>query len=152
MTNFPLRGRERIPREAKFYDALRCPRPLSPGRKRGRTVRPPESEEGDHTMIIGNFKRTGDGFTGTIRTLTISAEAQFEPAEKTSDKSPDYRLTVGATEIGAAWKDTSEAGNAYLSVSIDDPSLPAPIRCALVKTSIEKSYSLLWERKKPRRD
>lgn len=103
-------------------------------------------------MIIGNFKRAGETFTGTIRTLTISAEAAFEPTTKTSDKSPDYRLTVGNAEIGAAWKDTSEAGNTYLSVQLDDPSLPAPIRGALVKAGVEKSYNLLWERKKPRRD
>jgi uncharacterized protein (DUF736 family) len=104
-------------------------------------------------MIIGNFKRSGDGFTGTIRTLTLSAEAQIQPAEKSNDKSPDYRLTIGATDIGAAWKQTSETtGNAYLSVQFDDPSFPAPIRCALVKAGAEKSYSLLWDRPRKRRD
>jgi uncharacterized protein (DUF736 family) len=100
-------------------------------------------------MIIGNFKHAGDTYAGTIRTLTFKIDAVFNPIGKKGEKSPDYRITTGDTEIGAAWKETSEGGKAYLSVQLDSPSLPAPIKCALVKTGAEYGHSLVWDR--PRR-
>ena len=39
-------------------------------------------------------------------------------------------------------------GNAYLSVRLDDPCLPAPIQCALVKT--EDGHRLAWDRPRQR--
>ncbi len=101
-------------------------------------------------MIIGNFKPAGSTFAGTIKTLTLKVDAVFEPIEKKNDKSPDYRVTTGTTEIGVAWKETSEAGKAYLSVQLDDPSLAAPIKCALLKTGVEHGYSLVWDRSRRR--
>lgn len=102
-------------------------------------------------MIIGHFNKTDDKrFTGVIRTLTLTTEAVFEPnAEKKGEKSPDFRITAGDADIGGAWLEKSEAGNAYLSVRIDDPALPAPISCALLKSGIEHGYQLVWDR--PRR-
>ena len=104
-------------------------------------------------MLLGNFKKTEtNGFRGSIRTLTLNLELAFEPnTEKKGDKSPDYRVTTGDLEIGAAWKKTSEGGSAYLSVTLDDPALPAPIDCALVKTSSEHGYGLVWERRRKAR-
>ena len=57
---------------------------------------------------------------------------------------------TGNTDIGVAWKKTSEAGNAYLSVQLDDPALAAPILCRLVKTGAEQSHTLVWERPRKR--
>ena len=99
-------------------------------------------------MFIGNFKSAGNSYSGVIQTLTFKVEAVFEPIEKKSAKSPDYRVTTGKTDIGVAWKETSEAGNAYLSVRLDDPCLPAPIQCALVKT--EDGHRLAWDRPRQR--
>ena len=101
-------------------------------------------------MLLGNFKKTEtNGFRGSIRTLTLNLELAFEPnTEKKTDKAPDYRVTAGDLEIGAAWKKESEAGNAYLSVTLDDPALPAPIDCAMVKSGIEHGYNLVWERRR----
>ena len=101
-------------------------------------------------MIIGNFKPAGDTYFGTIRALTFTTEAVFEPIERKTDKSPDYRVTNGNTEIGAAWKETSKADNAYLSVLLDDPSLPASVQCALVKTDTTGDYNLVWTRSRRR--
>ena len=70
-------------------------------------------------MFIGNFKLVGDNFTGVIKTLTFKTDAVFEPIEKKSEKAPDCRATNGNTDIGVAWKKTSEAGNAYLSVQLE---------------------------------
>src|ERR1700686_1639539 len=102
-------------------------------------------------MFIGNFKPAGDSYAGVIKTLTFKTEAVFEPIEKKSEKSPDYRVTTGPTDIGVAWKKTSEAGNAYLSVRLDDPTLPSSVSCALVKTGIEHSFTLVWEPPRKRR-
>ena len=99
-------------------------------------------------MFIGNFRPVGDNYTGVIKTLTFKIDAVFETIEKKSEKAPDYRLTTGNTDIGVAWKKTSEAGNAYLSVQLDDPALPAPIQCRLVKTGVEQSHALVWERQR----
>ena len=101
-------------------------------------------------MIIGNFKTTDDGYSGIIKTLTFTTEAVFEPTGKRSEQSPDSRITNGDTEIGVAWKKTSEAGNAYLSVRLDGPALPESVSCALVKTGIEHSFTLVWERPRKR--
>ncbi len=108
-----------------------------------------QTTKGDHLMIIGNFKLADDSYVGTIQTLAFTTEAVFEPADKKTDQSPDYRVTTGSTEIGVAWKETSKASNAYLSVQLDSPTLAAPIKCALVKTGAEQGYSLVWDR--PRR-
>jgi len=45
---------------------------------------------------IGNFTKSGDRYTGAIRTLTLNVKAQIAPAEKENDKAPDYRVFSGA--------------------------------------------------------
>jgi uncharacterized protein (DUF736 family) len=104
-------------------------------------------------MLLGHFTKTDtNGLRGTIRTLTLNLEVAFEPiADRKGDKMPDYRVTAGDIEIGAAWKKNSEAGNAYLSVSLDDPTFPATLSCAMVKTGAEHGYSLVWERRRKRK-
>jgi uncharacterized protein (DUF736 family) len=102
--------------------------------------------------IIGNFKATENGFTGTIETLTLKAEVEFEKVErKSSEKAPDFRIFTKKSgyEIGAAWETTShETGAHYLSVKLDDPSFAAPIQCRMVKTGAELGHSLLWDRRR----
>jgi uncharacterized protein (DUF736 family) len=101
-------------------------------------------------MLLGTFKKTdSNGFSGTIRTLTLTLDLAFEPnREKKRDKAPDFRVSAGELEIGAAWKKESEAGTAYLSVTLDDPAFAAPIDCAMVKSGIEHGYNLVWERRR----
>jgi uncharacterized protein (DUF736 family) len=104
-------------------------------------------------MIIGHFQKTDDGFSGSIRTLTLSAEVVFQPpVGDKKDKAPDYRVSAGGVIIGAAWKEQSGAGNPYLSVHLDDPGFAGSIRCALVKSGVEKSYNLVWERQRKRQE
>jgi len=100
--------------------------------------------------IIGNFtKQENGGFSGSIKTLTASIWATFDPIARRGDKSPDYRIFTGLVEIGAAWEPTSE-GASFLSVRLDDPSFAAPINCRLIKTGVEHGYSLIWERDRKR--
>jgi uncharacterized protein (DUF736 family) len=83
---------------------------------------------------IGTFTASNNGFTGSVKTLTLNVKATFVATENENDKSPDYRILAGATEFGAAWKKTApETDREYLSVKLDDPSFPAPIYASLVK-------------------
>ena len=96
---------------------------------------------------IGTFTKSGDTFTGTVKTLSINAKATIKAADKTSDKAPDYRAYAGSIELGAAWKKTSKEDRAYISVKLDDPSFPAPIYATLVEGEEAGSYSLSWSRR-----
>jgi uncharacterized protein (DUF736 family) len=83
---------------------------------------------------IGTFTAQGDGYTGSIKTLTLNVKAAvLRPNEKSDDKAPDFRIFSGQTEFGAAWKKTSRENRDYLSVKLDDPSFPAPIYASLVE-------------------
>lgn len=94
---------------------------------------------------IGTFTKSGDGFTGAVSTLTLNVKVQVRPAEKASEKAPDYRIFSGRAEIGAAWKKTSNEGREYLSMKLDDPSLPAPILANLFEME-GGEYELIWSR------
>jgi uncharacterized protein (DUF736 family) len=96
---------------------------------------------------IGAFTKSHDGFSGTVRTLTISINAQLKPADRENDKGPDFRVYVGPTEVGAVWKKISNAGREYLSVKLDDPIFPAPIYASLVEVQGENGYALIWSRR-----
>ena len=96
---------------------------------------------------IGSFAKHEDGsISGAIKTLTLNVKtAQFRPAEKDNDKAPDFRIFAGRAEIGAAWKKTSNEGRDYLSVKLDDPSLPAPILANLFEME-GGEFELIWSR------
>ena len=100
---------------------------------------------------IGTFTSTENGFTGSIRTLTLNVKARITRVENPSDKGPQFRIFAGSVELGAAWqKRSNESDRDYLSVKIDDPSLPAPIYATLTAVEGEDGYQLIWSR--PNRD
>ena len=107
---------------------------------------------------IGQFTRDETGcFTGRIHTFTLDRELTMLPAEHSdTDNVPDYRVHRGADdgpEIGAAWKRTGEKAGEYLSVLLDDPALPQPIRANLFRDDdAGSSWSLHWSRPRPRED
>jgi len=73
---------------------------------------------------IGIFTADKDGFTGTLRTLTLTVKVKFIQNDKTSENAPGYRIqTANGLEVGAAWKKISQAERPYLSASLDDPSV-----------------------------
>ena len=97
---------------------------------------------------IGTFTASDDGYTGMIKTVTLSIKAKFQASAKDNNKAPDYRIFAGATEFGAAWKKTARDNDReYLSVKLDDPSFPAPIYASLVRSESEEDYSLIWSRR-----
>ena len=105
--------------------------------------------EGNHDWAtIGSFSRTETGYSGSVKTLTLNVKSvKFVAAEGDNEKGPDYRVIAAGTEFGAAWKKTSDKGNDYLSVKLDDPSFPAPIYASLVATDTEGEFALIWSRR-----
>ena len=95
---------------------------------------------------IGSFTAAENGYTGSVKTLTLNVKAKFVATEKENDKAPDYRIFAGTTEFGAAWKKTArETEREYLSVKLDDPSFPAPIYASLVKGEGDDGFlPLIW--------
>ena len=85
---------------------------------------------------IGTFSRTENGYSGSVKTLTLNVKSvKFVAAEGDNEKGPDYRVIAAGTEFGAAWKKTSDKGNDYLSVKLDDPSMRSSTRSRRARTS-----------------
>jgi uncharacterized protein (DUF736 family) len=99
--------------------------------------------------IIGTFTAADNGYTGSVKTLTLNVKVKFVATEKDNDKAPDFRIFSGVTECGAVWKKTvRDSDREYLSVKLDDPSFPAPIYASLVKGEGDDcSFALIWSRR-----
>jgi uncharacterized protein (DUF736 family) len=97
---------------------------------------------------IGNFKKAGTGFSGSIMTLSVQAKnVRIIPEEhRSSDNAPSHRVMIGAACIGAAWTKASNEGREYLGLKLDDPSFTAPIYANLFETQSGESYDLIWSR------
>lgn len=95
---------------------------------------------------IGSFTKHDQGFNGTLQTLAFNVKVKIVAIAKDNDKSPDYRVLAGSSEIGAAWKRQSNGNKEYLSVKLDDPSFPAPVNARLVETD-NGTALLYWSRR-----
>jgi uncharacterized protein (DUF736 family) len=110
-----------------------------------------ETEKDTTMATIGTFTSTGNGFTGTVRTLALNAKAKLVRVENPSDKGPHFRIFAGNVELGAAWQKTArDTERDYLSVKLDDPSFPAPIYATLIEVEGQEGLQLIWSR--PSRD
>ncbi len=102
--------------------------------------------------VIGRFTPSKDGgWIGTIRTLTIDVKARFVPNDnRDSENAPVFRIFVGTSELGAAWRQrtTGENSREYLSVKLDDPSLPEGISAALFEAEDGSGAQLFWSRRR----
>ncbi len=103
---------------------------------------------------IGTFKKSGNGYTGDITTLSVQAKGVRVTAEenRSNDNAPTHRVFVGKAEIGAAWTKRSNEGRDYLSVKLDDPSFTAPIYANLFDDEGAETYSLIWSRPNGKRN
>lgn len=104
---------------------------------------------------IGRFEPREQGFAGHIHTLTLSFDLAIVPNRSADTvNAPDYRLHQGTEDgpgIGAAWKRSSEKAGEYLSVLLDGPALPRPIRASLFcDDEAGALWSLHWGRQKQR--
>ena len=103
---------------------------------------------------IGTFKKSGNGYTGDITTLSVQAKGVRVTTEedRSNDNAPTHRVFVGKAEIGAAWTKRSNEGRDYLSVKLDDPSFTAPIYANLFDDEGAETYSLIWSRPNGKRN
>jgi uncharacterized protein (DUF736 family) len=99
-------------------------------------------------ITIGTFTKTETGFTGTIKTLSLHVKVKIVPATNKGERQPDYRIFAGSVELGACWKKVSDtSGRDYLSVSLDDPSFPAPLYAMLFESEDgDGTANLVWSR------
>jgi len=96
---------------------------------------------------IGTFAKAEDGtLNGFIKTLQLNTKAKFVPLDPTSEGAPHFRIFAGNVEIGAAWKKVSQQDRPYVSVKLDDPSLPAPIFASLHEDDQPGQFSMIWTR------
>jgi uncharacterized protein (DUF736 family) len=97
---------------------------------------------------IGFFKKVGGEFQGRIVTLSLQAKnVRLVPEENlANDNAPNYRVFVGAIEIGAAWNKRSNEGRDYISVKLDDPSFAQPIYANLFEDDDHQGHTLIWSR------
>lgn len=102
-------------------------------------------------LIIGEFTKAEQGFTGRIVTLAINANLTLQPnGDKEKDSHPDYIVLHGKTEIGVAWDRNDDRGD-YVSLAFEEPSL-APGYYTLAKSSKGVSaYDLLYRKPMPER-
>jgi uncharacterized protein (DUF736 family) len=99
---------------------------------------------------IANLAKQKDGsIAGTLLNPSHNgAKIVFTPIEK-KGKGPEFRVTIGAYEAGAAWKRETET-KTYYSVVLDEPNFSRPIYCALFKSP--EGYVLLWDRPKAKKN
>ncbi|MFJ7440864.1 DUF736 domain-containing protein [Methylorubrum thiocyanatum] len=102
---------------------------------------------------IGTFTRTENGFTGDITTLTIQAKkVAIVEESRGGENAPTHRIFFGKAEIGAGWARRSNEGRDYISLKIDDPSLPAPLFAGLFAEEDGPTFSVIWSRPTPKSD
>jgi len=106
---------------------------------------------------IGQFTRTPGGYSGRLRTLWFGCELTFVTADNAdSDNAPAYRVHLGdedGPEVGAGWKHSGERAGTFISVVLDDPAFPLPIRARLFQSDEDgRDWGLHWTRPKKRDD
>jgi uncharacterized protein (DUF736 family) len=53
-------------------------------------------------ITLGTFTKLDDGvFSGTLKTLNVTAALTIVPVDKMSDNAPDHRVYAGQAEDGA---------------------------------------------------
>ncbi|MEQ9153507.1 MAG: DUF736 domain-containing protein [Parvibaculum sp.] len=72
---------------------------------------------------IGYVRKNGEGFTGTLKTLSINAPIEIRHnASPASDKAPDYLVYSGNVELGAGFTRTGRtSGKEYVSIKLEAP-------------------------------
>lgn len=109
---------------------------------------------------IGQFTRLRGIYTGTIRTLMFDRHIVLVPTNQPDVQGqPHYSIHIkdaDGPEVGVAWKRTGERAGEFISLALDDPTLPAPIRANLFQRDTDKKeWVLIWKRegnRQPRAD
>src|SRR3546814_20570571 len=93
--------------------------------------------------------RISDWSSDVCSSDLLNIKVKLVPNDKgSSENAPDFRLQAAGHDIGAAWNKTSEAGREYKSVTLDDPSFPAPVYARLCEgeNGTQARKSVGWEK------
>ncbi|HTT80788.1 MAG TPA: DUF736 domain-containing protein [Stellaceae bacterium] len=104
-------------------------------------------------ITLGTFTKQDNGtFTGTLKTLNVTAAISIVPVDKRSDNAPDFRVYAGSRyEVGAGWSQVAKtSGETYVNLKIAAPEFgPNWVRCRLVKLENPAedgaTHIALWE-------
>ena len=104
-------------------------------------------------ITLGTFTKLESGaFTGTLKTLNVTAALTIVPVDKTSDNAPDHRVYAGPRyEVGGGWSQVAKSsGEKYVNLKIAAPEFgPYAIYCRLVKLEQPAedgaTHMILWE-------
>ena len=104
-------------------------------------------------ITLGTFTKLDSGaFTGTLKTLNVTAALTIVPVDKMSDNAPDHRVYAGQRyEVGAGWSQVAKSsGETYVNLKIGAPEFgPSWVRCRLVKlehaNDAGATHIALWE-------
>jgi uncharacterized protein (DUF736 family) len=104
-------------------------------------------------ITLGTFTKQDNGtFTGTLKTLNVTAALSIVPVDKNSDNAPDHRVYAGPRyEVGAGWSQVAKSsGETYVNLKIGAPEFgPNWVRCRLVKLEHAAedgaTHIALWE-------
>jgi uncharacterized protein (DUF736 family) len=103
-------------------------------------------------LIIGEFKKTETGFTGTLQTLAVKANISLHPNDdKQKDNHPDYIIQHGQNEIGVAWERSDDRGY-HVSLSFEEPSLAAGYYTLVKSDKGISVYDLLYRKPMPKKE
>jgi uncharacterized protein (DUF736 family) len=100
---------------------------------------------------IANLAKQKDGsLAGTLIIPSLNGQKIVLTPVEQKGKGPNFRVTIGAFEAGAAWKRETEK-TTYYSVVLNELILGGrPIFCALFKTP--DGYALIWDRPKAKKN
>ena len=99
---------------------------------------------------IGYVTRSGEGFKGQLKTLSIRTDVEIVPnVRKANDRQPDYRVMANGVEVGAGWNRRSETtGNDYVSLSLAAPEFgPRRLYANLGRAAgqdDEDAFAIIW--------
>jgi uncharacterized protein (DUF736 family) len=104
-------------------------------------------------ITLGTFTKQDNGtFTGTLKTLNVTAALSIVPVDKNSDNGPDHRVYAGPRyEVGAGWSQVAKSSReTYVNLKIGAPEFgPNWVRCRLVKLEHAAedgaTHIALWE-------
>jgi uncharacterized protein (DUF736 family) len=103
-------------------------------------------------LIIGEFKKTETGFTGTLQTLATKADIVLHSNDdKQKDSHPDFIVQHGRNEIGVAWERKDDRGY-HVSIAFEEPSLAAGYYTLAKSDKGISVYDLLYRKPMPKRE
>lgn len=113
---------------------------------------------------VGTLTKQSDGsLRGSFRTLAASFKLDVAPIpddERRGDQAPNFTVSAitgngELIEVGAAWVKVAERGDnqgrKFLTLTIDDPSLSAPLNLTAFPSEREGEYELVWRRERQAR-